>query len=238
MDKNYRPCITNPLYVYKQNISKESEFFKYNISYPILIPFATYFNTSFYNMKIINNINKNIYNDVMKYKSEIKKQSKEYEKEYINVLSKSNEEYVKYQYEMIVDYKVTYNKNHTISIPIKKYEFTGGAHGMTYLDSYNYGLRNGEILKLSDMFRPNVDYKIIVDSFIKDSISKKQELYFTGEYGFQGISDNQQFYIEDDGVVVYFNLYDIAPYYVGIPEFKLTFDDFGKYFNSKYICQS
>lgn len=238
MNKNYRHCINNPIYVYRQSSSKESEFFKYDINYPILMPFATCFKTSFYDMTIINNINQTICNDIMKYKNEIKKQSKEYEKEYINVFSKSKEEYFKYQYQVIVDYKVTYNKSHVISIPIQKYEFTGGAHGMTYLDSYNYDLRNGKRLKISDMFKKDVDYKKIVDSFIKDNINKNQELYFTGDEGFKGISDNQQFYIEDDGLVVYFSLYEIAPYYVGIPKFKLTFDEFGKYFNSKYICQS
>lgn len=238
MDNNYRPCINNPLYIYRQSISKESEFFKYNISYPVLIPFATYFNTSFYNIEIINRINKTIYNDIIKYKNEIKRQSKEYEKEYINVLSKSKEEYIKYQYELIVDYKVTYNKNHTISIPIQKYEFTGGAHGMTYLDSYNYDLRDGKRLKLSDMFKKGIDYKKIVDTFIKENINKNKELYFQDEGKFTGISDNQQFYIENDGLVVYFSLYEIAPYYVGIPKFKLTFDEFGKYFNDKHICKS
>ncbi|WP_052356670.1 DUF3298 and DUF4163 domain-containing protein [[Clostridium] dakarense] len=236
MDNN-RPCINNPLYIYRKNINKESEFFKYDISYPILMPFATYFNTSFYNMTIINKINQTIYNDIIKYKNEIKKQSKEYEKEYINIFSKSKEDYVKYQYELIVDYKVTYNKNHIISIPIQKYEFTGGAHGMTYLDSYNYDLRDGKRLRLSDMFKKDVDYKKIVDTFIEESINKNKELYFQDEGKFTGISDSQQFYIEDDGVVVYFNLYDIAPYYVGIPKFKLTFDEFGECFNIKYICR-
>lgn len=237
MDKNYRPCIKNPLYVYKQKVSKESEFFKYKIAYPILVPFATYFNATFYNMDIINKINQTIYNDIMRYKNEIKKESKEYEKEYKNVLSKSKEEYIKYQYELIVDYKVTYNKSHTISIPIEKYDFTGGAHGMTYLDSYNYNLRNGKRLKLSDMFKKDIDYKKIVNSYINKIISENKDIYFQDEDKFNGISDNQQFYIEDDGVVVYFSAYEIAPFYVGIPKFKLTFEEFGQYFNDKYICK-
>ena len=33
------------------------------------------------------------------------------------------------------------------------------------------------------------------------------------------------------GIVIYFGLYEIAPYYVGIPKFKLKFDEFNKYLN-------
>lgn len=233
---NHGYCLNNNIYIIDGKMYKDAEFFIYNIRYPILVPFASYFGGILYNPMIIDKINKTIYNNIMSFKNELKKQAKEYGKEYANVLSKSKEDYVKYQYEAYVGYKVTYNKNNVMSIPIKKYEFTGGAHGMTYLDSYNYNLNTGYKLKLSDLFIKNIDYKNIVNSFIKDSISKDPEKYFEGDEGFKGISDNQQFYIENDGVVVYFNLYDIAPYYVGIPKFKLSFKDFRQYFNHKYIC--
>ena len=37
--------------------------------------------------------------------------------------------------------------------------------------------------------------------------------------------------IDEDGIVIYFGLYEIAPYYIGIPKFKLKFDEFNKYLN-------
>ena len=36
------------------------------------------------------------------------------------------------------------------------------------------------------------------------------------------IEDKQKFYIQDDNIVVYFDLYDIAPYAAGIPEFIIN----------------
>ena len=37
--------------------------------------------------------------------------------------------------------------------------------------------------------------------------------------------------IDDDGIVIYFGLYEIAPYYIGIPKFKMKFNRFSKYLN-------
>ena len=49
-------------------------------------------------------------------------------------------------------------------------------------------------------------------------------MHFTQpELGFKTIDDNQPFYLTDGGLVVYFGQYEIAPYYVGIPEFKIPF---------------
>lgn len=222
----------NPLYIFKQHIFRDSEFFKYNIDYPILMPMIGYNYNYFYNMEVLSNINQIIYLDIINFKNKVKKEAKEYKKEYENVLSKSNNDYVKYQYEVYIEYKVTYNRNNIISIPIQKYKFTGGAHGMTYLDSYNYNLVNGKRLNLSDMFKDNVDYKKIINDYIYSEINKNPDLYFQGSDGFTGIRDNQPFYIESDGVVIYFDLYEIAPYYVGIPKFKMSFRQFLKYFKS------
>ena len=45
--------------------------------------------------------------------------------------------------------------------------------------------------------------------------------------GFMGIDKQQSFYIKDGHLVVYFGLYEIAPYVAGIQEFKLPLDSFG-----------
>ncbi|WP_122638857.1 RsiV family protein [Romboutsia sp. Marseille-P6047] len=81
------------------------------------------------------------------------------------------------------------------------------------------------------MFKKDVDYKKVINDYINSEINKNKELYFTGKEGFNGISDNQDFYIEDDGIVIYFQVYDIAPYYVGIPKFKIDNNQFKKYLN-------
>lgn len=219
----------NYSYVAQVNIRKRSEFFKYDITYPVLKLYDKYAYHDMYDKQIIININNQICEDIMTFKNDVKKQAIAYKKLYTEKLSDSDEDYVKYQYEVYINNEVTYDKNNIISIVITKYEFTGGAHGMTYLDSYNYNLLTGEKLTLKDMFKPDIDYKEIVNNFIQKEINSNPEIYFKGDEAFKGISEDQPFYIEDDGIIIYFGLYEIAPYYVGIPKFKLRFDEFNQY---------
>ena len=221
----------NHSYVGQVNIYKTSEFFKYNITYPVLKLYDKNIYHDIYDRYVIININNEICEEVMAFKNNIKKQAIAYEKMYTENLSKSNEEYIKYQYEVYINDEVTYDRNNIMSIAITKYQFTGGAHGMTYLDTYNYNLLNGDRLTLENMFKPGVDYKEIVNKFITEEINDNPEEYFKGDERFKGIGENQPFYIDEDGIVVYFGLYEIAPYYVGMPKFKLKFDEFDKYLN-------
>ena len=221
----------NHSYVGQVNIYKTSEFFKYNITYPVLKLYDKNVYHDIYDRYVIININNEICEEVMAFKNNIKKQAIAYEKMYTENLSKSNEEYIKYQYEVYINDEVTYDRNNIMSIAITKYQFTGGAHGMTYLDTYNYNLLNGDRLTLEHMFKSGVDYKEIVNKFITEEINDNPEEYFKGDERFKGIGENQPFYIDEDGIVVYFGLYEIAPYYVGMPKFKLKFDEFDKYLN-------
>lgn len=227
--KKKQVCINDSFTIEMKKIDENSEFFKANIAYPLLKIKDKYINKDGYNDEIIENINKEVSTYILKYRDKIKTESEEYKKQYQDILSKSGEEYIKYQYEVDADYQVTYNKENLISIPIKTYDFTGGAHGMSHIKSYNYDLLSGRELKLKDMFKCDVNYKKVVDSFIKKEIEEKQDIYFNGEEGFKGINDKQEFYIDDDGIVIYFQLYEIAPYYVGIPKFKMIWKEFDKY---------
>lgn len=225
--------MNNFSYIGEVQIIKESEFFKYNITYPVLRIYKQCIYHSKFKPEIIDSINSEIYNDVISFKNSIRKQSIEYKKLYENDLSKKEDDLLKYQYEAYVTYKVPYDKNNIISIILTKYQFTGGAHGMTFLDAFNYNLLDGEKLKLQDLFKKDIDYEKIINDFINYEISKNQDKYFKGEDGFKGIAKNQNFYLEEDGIVIYFSLYEIAPYYVGIPTFKLKYDEFKDYLNMK-----
>ncbi|MEG0857864.1 MAG: RsiV family protein [Terrisporobacter sp.] len=81
------------------------------------------------------------------------------------------------------------------------------------------------------MFKEGVDYKKIINSYIYDDIDANKDLYFTDKNGFKGIDENQTFYLNKNGIVIYFSLYEIAPYYVGIPKFIIPYEDLEPYLN-------
>ena len=65
----------NYSYVAQVNICKNSEFFKYNITYPVLKLYDKYVYHDMYDREIIININNEICEDVMEFKNSVKKQA-------------------------------------------------------------------------------------------------------------------------------------------------------------------
>ncbi len=227
LDKVYESSNINSTYTIEEKvIEQEHEFYKAKIRYPHLKIDEKLIKEESYNPLFIQKINNDISTYVTAFEEDIEKQSKEYEQYY---KENKDKEQIKYQYEAYSKYGIAYNKNNYLSIPLLTYQFTGGAHGISYLKSFNYDLYNQKELTLKDCFKEDVDYKKIVNTFIKSEIEKQPELYFDGSggiAGFTSISDNQDFYVSEDGIVVYFQLYDISPYYVGIPQFTMTYDEF------------
>ena len=48
-------------------------------------------------------------------------------------------------------------------------------------------------------------------------------------------SDNQKFYLDDSKIVIYFDLYEIAPYAAGIPEFPIIVENIKPQIKEDYI---
>lgn len=126
-------------------------------------------------------------------------------------------------YAIKTNYQLRYHQNNILSLTIWYYQYTGGAHGNYWLVSHNLDLNTGEELPLTAFVNGNENYKDIINDEIKGKIESEEEggqgVYFKDS--FKGISDNPQFYLEDDYIVIYFDLYEIAPYSNGIPKFKI-----------------
>ncbi|ADL50098.1 DUF3298 and DUF4163 domain-containing protein [Clostridium cellulovorans] len=136
------------------------------------------------------------------------------------------------KYYLQTDVQVNLCNDYILSYNITYYQYSGGAHGITYVESVNLDLINSKKLNLKDIFKKGVDYKALINTRIKEDISKTPELYFKEEnLGFKGIKNNQEFYLNDKGLVIYFSLYEIAPYVAGIPEFMFSYADYDLYFN-------
>lgn len=133
-------------------------------------------------------------------------------------------------YQLFAKYTVS-NLENIVSFYIDYYQFTGGAHGITERVAYNIDANTSEEIILKDLFIENYNYKEIINKEIEKQIAKNPDFYFTGKDGFQGIKDNQQFYIEDSELVIYFPVYEIAPYVTGISKFKIP----NKLFNKSNI---
>lgn len=130
-------------------------------------------------------------------------------------------------YQLYARYKVT-NKGDLISFYTDYYQFTGGAHGITTRIAYTIDKETGEELKLQHLFKEGYEYKEKINNEIYRQIKRDPDRYFLGKEGFNGIDENTKFYIKNNEIVVFYGLYEIAPYASGISEFHLSnklFDD-------------
>ena len=136
-----------------------------------------------------------------------------------------------------VSYEVKKNTPNAISILVKYYKYSGGAHGYYEYVPYNIDLTNGNNIALNEIFKPDEDYKTIINKEIENQIKElgEKEKDLDKVYDFYGIKENQKFYLEDGKIVVYFDLYEIAPYAAGTPEFPIVVENIKNQIKENYL---
>ncbi|RUS46748.1 DUF3298 and DUF4163 domain-containing protein [Cohnella sp. AR92] len=121
--------------------------------------------------------------------------------------------------EMDGTFEVKNNQRGVLSLSLLNYTYTGGAHGNTLQKSLTFDVENAKSYKLSELFKPDSNYKKRLNDIIQAQI-KARKLPLLGEY--PGITDDQDFYIADKSLVIYFPLYAIVPYAWGFPYFPIS----------------
>jgi len=120
------------------------------------------------------------------------------------------------------NYKIKYNQNDMISIVFQDYQYAGGAHGSTLQTSHTVNLKTGNQYALKDLLKENADYVSIISSSIKTQLNERN-LTRTLFAPFNNISNEQYYYLSNNGVIVYFQQYEILPYVAGIQEFTVDY---------------
>ncbi len=126
--------------------------------------------------------------------------------------------------ETYFDYMPKYNQNGLLSMILSDYQYTGGAHGSTLQSSYTLSLKTGQVYELKDLFKSDVDYVSLINDTIRNEIDQKVKEGGLSEITpFETIKDDQDFYLSNNAVVIYFQQYEYFPYAAGIQEFPIDF---------------
>ncbi len=131
-------------------------------------------------------------------------------------------------YEALLVYEVMYNQDCFVSLYFDEYQFTGGAHGNTVRTSQTWNLETGCRISLQQLFPFTADYKKFVlgeiNAQIAEQLQNAQGAYFDNyEQLVEATFHPCNFCLTQDGVAVYFQQYDIAPYSSGIPVFLIPY---------------
>lgn len=178
----------------------------------------------------INYINTKIQEDVICFKEVIKE---------ILIEEKSN-----IPLNLKSTYKITFNKNNIISIPMEFTQFIE-QYNINYINTYNYDFNLEKEIKIKDIFNEILDYKTFLSNLIKiqmtlmlEDSSNKQDI---NEYDLINmifnleIYEDQAFYLEDDGLVICLSSYEMGSGSNNVLEFKIMYEDAIDYFSEYFL---
>lgn len=206
----------NMIYVkFNEELGNKNNLY-YDITYPSFYKFRNYtYNTS---SNILNNLNTIIKSDVYKFRNSI-----------ISESVKNNNMYFK----VVSDFSNTFSQNYLISSIVSVMAIDDTGLYINDLYSYNYDLSTGDKFFLEDIFIKGVDYLKIVGDYVNYKINKNKDYYNIDEV--INISPNQDFYMSDDGIVIYINSKDLSLDSTQIFKFKMEFSKFLPYINPRFF---
>ncbi len=131
-------------------------------------------------------------------------------------------------YELDRPFTMTYGERNVVSLYLDDYRFTGGAHGNTLRTSNTWNALTGQKIPLSALFRPGVNYQERILEVILHEVQRRAEEE-PGTYD-ENVEElvvesfqEKNFYLTPEGIVIYYQQYEIAPYSTGIPTFLIPY---------------
>lgn len=128
-------------------------------------------------------------------------------------------------WEAIFDAEVIYQSEEVVCIAFNSYMNTGGAHGHMNISLYNFDGKSGRTLQPEDIISDIDKFSDFVKPYFLKAIEEKDdetlEDYFFGE----AFHLPANMGINEDGLLMLYNVYEIGSYAQGITEFTIPFED-------------
>ncbi|SFE02064.1 Protein of unknown function [Lentibacillus persicus] len=125
--------------------------------------------------------------------------------------------------EMDGSFEIKNNQRDVLSLSLSNYAYHyQAAHGMTYIQSLTFDLEKRKRCNLSDLFKAGSNYAERLTELVNAQIKRRDIQTFEESVEVQ---PEQDFYIADKTLVIYFQLYAITPYVFGFPMFPISVYD-------------
>src|SRR5699024_92447 len=123
-------------------------------------------------------------------------------------------------HQMIGLYEIKTNERNVFSLTLTNYAIHEyAAHGLTLKVGMNLNLETGENWDLSKQFIPGSDFLSQLTKLVNQQLA-----LFDCPVSSDPVTvrSYQDYYIADKALVFFYQLYDISPYYVGLPMFPIS----------------
>lgn len=117
-------------------------------------------------------------------------------------------------------YEIKTNERGVLSLSVNNYTYRQyAAHGLTIIKSLNFDIKTGRNYQLYELFKPGSDYEKVLSEIIQRQIKERDIPLLDG---FKGVAPNQDYYIADKALVIYYQLYELTAYVYGFPHFPIS----------------
>ncbi|PQV49399.1 uncharacterized protein DUF3298 [Jejuia pallidilutea] len=159
--------------------------------------------------------------------SSLTKQIEAFNSEYTNFIKDFPE--VTQLWEAQIDGEVIYQSKDIVSIAITAYLNTGGAHGNTNISFLNFDAATGKRILKEKLITNTKAFTNIAKTYFNEELTDKSILFEPESFTLP-----ENIGISEEGIILLYNTYEIAPYASGIIEFTIPFEKIKNYliFNS------
>lgn len=122
--------------------------------------------------------------------------------------------------QMIGHYELKTNERNLISLTQSNYAIRPqAANGLTLMKACTANIKTGEVFQLKDLFKKSSNYVEVLSNHIRKQMKKRGIPSLDNAVT---IEKNQDFYVADKCLIIFFQELEITPHYVGIPVFPIS----------------
>lgn len=180
------------------------------------------------NNAIANRINKTIEDSLKAYinseKLEVSLEAllREFDTEYVTF--KSNFPDSDGVWQLSLDSELLYQSEAIITVSLNIYSYTGGAHGNDKILLLNFNPKTGAVLSAGDLILDREGFMDVAKTYFMKSLDNANNNLSLEDYFFGGpFHLPENFGFSEDGLIMIYNVYEIASYAQGYTEFIIPY---------------
>ncbi len=127
------------------------------------------------------------------------------------------------RWELETTASLDYETDKVWSVSVRTYAYTGGAHPNSWVTLLAFAKSDGRKLEWKDIIRDEKRLEALVERMFRQTrgLSADEPLAEAGYFQGGSFQLPQNFYVRPDGLYLYYNPYEIAPYVLGPTEFLI-----------------
>jgi hypothetical protein len=126
---------------------------------------------------------------------------------------------------------VVFNEQNIVSTELYNYMYIGGAHPSEFISYSNFNTQTGKLISLNDMFKG--DYKKALtkqaDKVLRVRFDIKKRNLKRAGFNMKKIALNDNYYLTPQGIIFFYNEYEIAPYAYGAIPIFISYESIRNY---------